>query len=94
MQMWTEIRRRVLTGESSKRAICREYNIHWGTLNKILSHPEPPGYRRKGPRRKWVLDPFLPIIHEILAGDRTFRPETRSNRNATGGQLPFPTELA
>ena len=71
MQMWTEIRRRVLTGECSKRAICREYNIHWGTLKKILAHPEPPGYRKQGPRRKWVLDPFLPIIYEILQSDRT-----------------------
>ena len=50
MQMWTEIRRRVLTGESSKRAICREYNIHWGTLKKILQHAEPPGYRQRAPR--------------------------------------------
>ncbi len=39
MQMWTEIRRQVLTAENSKRAICREYNIHWGTLKKIPAHP-------------------------------------------------------
>lgn len=71
MQMWTEIRRRVLTGESSKRAICREYGIHWGTLKKILAHAEPPGYRQQAPRRKWVLGPFLPTIHEMLESDRT-----------------------
>ena len=77
MQMWTEIRRRVLTGESSKRAICREYNIHWGTLKKILAHPEPPGYRRQAPRPKPVLEPFLPIIHEILQADRSSPPKQR-----------------
>jgi hypothetical protein len=43
MNMWTEIRRLVLTGQRSKRAICREYEIHWETLEKILNHSEPPG---------------------------------------------------
>lgn len=70
MRMWSEIRRRVLTGQTSKRAICREYNIHWDTLKKILQHEEPPGYRQKQARPKRLLGPFLPIIHEILEQDR------------------------
>lgn len=70
MSMWSEIRRRVLTGQTSKRAICREYDIHWDTLKKILAHEEPPGYRRKQPRAKPILGPFLSIIHEILEQDR------------------------
>ena len=41
MEIWAEVRRRVLTGELSKRAACREYEIHWQTLEKILSHSEP-----------------------------------------------------
>jgi transposase len=69
MEKWAEIRRRVLHGEISKRAACREYEIHWDTLKKILSHSEPPGYRR-AKRRTSKLDPFLPIIHEILKSDR------------------------
>ncbi len=68
--MWSEIRRRVLVEETSKRAICREYNIHWETLKKILEHAEPPGYRRKQSRPKPVLGPFLPVIQEILEQDR------------------------
>ena len=36
MEMWSEIRRRVLTGELTKRAACREYDLHWETLEKIL----------------------------------------------------------
>lgn len=68
--MWSDIRRRVLTCQTSKRAICREYDIHWDTLKKILEHEEPPGYRKKQPRARPVLDPFLPIIHEILEQDR------------------------
>jgi len=69
MEKWAEIRRRVLHGEISKRAACREYEIHWDTLTKILTHSEPPGYRRKMFRTS-KLDPFLPIVHEILKSDR------------------------
>ena len=59
MENWAEIRRRVLVDGLSKRAACREYDIHWDTLEKILAHPEPPGYRRTGPRPRPKLDPFL-----------------------------------
>jgi hypothetical protein len=64
MQQWTEIRRRVLTGEISKRTACREYELGWHTLKKILEHDSPPGYRLSQPRPK--LEPFLPIIEQML----------------------------
>lgn len=70
MDQWAEVRRRVLTGELSKRAACREYGLSWGVLAKMLAHVEPPGYRLRQPRRKRKLEPFLPIIHEILEADR------------------------
>jgi transposase len=70
MENWTEIRRRVLVDGQSKRAVCREFAIHWDTLTKILRHPEPPGYRRTAPRPRPKLDPFLPVIHQILEQDR------------------------
>ena len=38
MELWTEIRRRVLTKELSKRAACKEYDLGWWTLKKILAH--------------------------------------------------------
>ena len=69
MEKWIEIRRRVLGGEISKRAACEEYDIHWDTLTKILTHTEPPGYRLTK-RRPSKLEPFLPIIEEILKSDR------------------------
>ena len=40
MELWSEIRRRVLTGEISKRAACLQYELHWETLVKILTHEE------------------------------------------------------
>jgi transposase len=69
MEQWAEIRRRVLTGEISKREACRQYDIHWLTLRKILSHEEPPGYRRTQPPRRSKIDPVLPVIRQILADD-------------------------
>ena len=69
MELWSEVRRRVLTGQLSKRAACREYGIHWQTLEKMLSHAEPPGYRLAKSRPS-KLEPFQPIIDEILISDR------------------------
>jgi transposase len=70
MHFWTEIRRLVLTKQKSKRAICEEYDLHWKTLQKILNHAEPPGYRQRQPRAKPKLQRFLPLIQEILEQDK------------------------
>ncbi len=66
MELWTEVRRRVLTGELSKRAACRESGIHWQTLAKMLRHAEQPGYRLQKSRPSKQA-PFTPVIDEILA---------------------------
>jgi transposase len=70
MDNWAEIRRRVLVDGLSKRAACRQYGIHWDTLQKILEHPEPPGYRRTASRPRPKLGTFLPVIHQILQDDK------------------------
>ena len=44
--------------------------MHWTTLEKILSHSEPPGYRLRKPRRRPKLGPFLPRIRQILEDDK------------------------
>jgi transposase len=69
MDNWAEIRRRVLADGLSGRAACREYKIHWKTLKRILDNPQPPGYRRTKPRRPSILDPLLPVVHQILEDD-------------------------
>ena len=69
MEHWSEIRRRVLTGELSKRQACEQYQIHWKTLVKILRHEEPPGYRRLQPARRPTIEPVLPVIRQILDED-------------------------
>jgi transposase len=70
MENWAEIRRRVLVDGHSKRSACREFDIHWDTLQKILHHTEPPGYRRAAARPKPKLEPFLPVIQQILEADK------------------------
>jgi hypothetical protein len=54
----------------AKGAICREYKIHWDTLQRILTYAEPPTYEPKQPRKKPKIGEFVPIIHEILKSDQ------------------------
>ena len=70
MQQWAEIRRRVLVDGVSKRQILRETGMHWRTLEKILQHSQPPGYRDSQPRAKPKLGPHLDRIAQILEDDK------------------------
>jgi len=56
MELWSEVRRRVLTGELSKRHACKEYGLHWDTLEKICSMRNRPAIGKKQPRRSRSLD--------------------------------------
>lgn len=77
MELWSEVRRSVLTGELSKRQACQKFKLHWDTLQKILQHVEPPGYRKRKEREKPVLGPFVVMIHEILEADKKAPPKQR-----------------
>ena len=70
MEQWAEIRRRVLVEQVSQRQILRETGMHWKTLQKILQHSEPPGYRREISFSKPKIGPFLDRIRQILEDDR------------------------
>ena len=56
MKQWTRVRQRVLRDKQSKRSVMREEGLHWETLEKMLAHSRPPGYRRKKRRTqdRWV----------------------------------------
>jgi hypothetical protein len=77
MELWSEIRRRVVTGELSLRQACSEYGLKFRTIRKIVRHPEPPPYHTAQPRAKPVLGPFLPLIHQILDEDQLAPPKQR-----------------
>jgi transposase len=70
MEEWLAIRRRVLVEGVSKREILRETGLHWQTLEKILAHSSPPGYRLQEARERPKLGPFLPRIRQILKEDQ------------------------
>ena len=70
MDMWSDVRRRVLVRGEAKRSVQRHYGIHWRTLNKILAHSAPPGYRRSKPRKRPKLEPFIPVILQWLEEDK------------------------
>ena len=77
MEMWRDIRRRVIADGESKRLICREYGIHFRTLQKIVANTTPPGYRQTKPREKRKVGPYLPFIEDILAEDKKAPSEQR-----------------
>ena len=62
MEQWTRIRLEVLREGKSKRQVLRENRMHWTTLEKILRHPQPPGYRVGTERGKPKLGPYLKRI--------------------------------
>ncbi len=49
MEQWATLRRKLLVDGIRKRQILRETGMHWQTLEKILTHSQPPGYRRTKP---------------------------------------------
>ncbi len=77
MDFWIQVRRYVLSEGHSKRSACVKFAIHWKTLQKILDHPQPPGYRRRGRPRPKKIDRFLPLLHQMLDEDRHAPPKQR-----------------
>lgn len=70
MQQWTDIRRRVLHEGVSKREILRETGMHWTTLDKILEHSQPLGYRLTKLREKPKLGPYVDRVRQIISQDK------------------------
>jgi transposase len=54
----------------SKSAAGRLFGIDRKTVAKILLHSVPPGYRRTALPVRPKLDPFIPIIDQILEDDK------------------------
>ena len=70
MDLWTNVRKAVLGGEMTRREAAKKFKLNFRTIQKILAHVEPPGYRRTEPHKKPTIGPFIPIIHEILEADK------------------------
>jgi transposase len=77
MELWSEIRRRVRTGELSIRQACSEYHLNFRTIRKIVRQPEPVPFRAPASRPKPVLGPFLTLVAQILDDDQHAPPKQR-----------------
>ncbi|MCP4384398.1 MAG: IS21 family transposase [Hyphomicrobiales bacterium] len=55
----------------SKREAARRFGVDRKTIDKILRHSVPPGYRRTKPVRRPKLDPYTGLIDTILEEDKT-----------------------
>ena len=82
MEMWRDIRRRVIAEGESKRQICRKYGIHFRTLQKILQHDSPPGYCQRQPRTKRKIGPFIPVIEEIFQKEKDDKVKKKQRHTA------------
>ena len=66
MNLWTDVRRAVLVDGISKRQACRQFGIHWDTLQKILANASPLGYRRVAKVNRPTIGPWLRRLTELL----------------------------
>ncbi len=77
VELYARVRRACHVEGLSERAAARLFGIDRKTVSKILKHSVPPGYRRSKPPVRPKLDPFLPIIDQILEADRALPKKQR-----------------
>jgi len=71
VDLYRRVRRACHVEGMSKSEAGRLFGIDRKTVAKILEHSVPPGYRRSNPPVRPKLDPFVPIIDQILEDDRS-----------------------
>ena len=71
VELYSRVRRACHVGGMSERAAAGHFGIDRKTVSKILKHSVPPGYRREHPPVRPKLDPFIPIINQILEEDKS-----------------------
>lgn len=69
VDLYLHVRKACLVDGMSVREASRVFGVHRDTVNKMLSYPVPPGYRRKRPPRRPKLEPYMGIIDRILEED-------------------------
>lgn len=68
LETWARIRRKVLVEGRSKRSVMAEEGLHWETLQKMLAHAAPPGYRQSVKRGRKI-DVFADWVRGVLEAD-------------------------
>lgn len=70
MELYRRVRLACHVQGLSQREASRHFGVSRASISKMLSHSEPPGYRRSIPVRRPKLDGYTDIIDSILEGDR------------------------
>ena len=70
VELYSRVRRACHVDGMNKSAAGRLFGIDRKTVAKILKHSVPPGYRRAAPPVRPKLDPFIPVIDQILEDDK------------------------
>ena len=70
VDLYARVRRACHIDGMSKREAARIFGIDRKTVDKMLAHSVPPGYRRNRPPGRPKLDSFVGIIDRILEADR------------------------
>lgn len=71
MELYNRVRRACHVEGMRRREAARLFGIDRKTVSKILQHSVPPGYRRSKSPARPKLDPFIPIIDQILEDDKS-----------------------
>ena len=71
VELYSRVRRACHVEGMSRREAARLFGIDRKTVSKILEHSVPPGYRRSKSPVRPKLDPFIPIIDQILEDDKS-----------------------
>lgn len=77
VELYARVRRACHVEGLSEREAARLFGIDRKTVSKMLKHSVPPGYRRSKPPARPKLDPFIPIIDQILEADRALPKKQR-----------------
>ena len=87
MSKWTRVRVRMEQEEISKRELCRQEEIAYKTLQKILTYPSPPGYPKRPDRPRPKIGPHLDRIFQILLDGRLVPKKQRHTAQRIFGRL-------
>jgi transposase len=71
VRQWRDIRRRILEKGIPKKRVSAETGISRKTINKMLAHDHPPGYRPRR-RRYPKLAPYIHTIDRLLRDNNSF----------------------
>lgn len=70
LEIYHRVRRSVFRDGMSEREAARIFGLDRGTVSKMLSFSEPPGYRLTAPRARSRMDAHAAFIDQILISDR------------------------